>query len=82
MRPSETAVDVLYIWSLADTELSGKTADARDYLVEHLAKQTHEFTIYGKAVAAVILAHNDKRQKAAEYLESIRQYTVYTEEKG
>ncbi len=82
LRPSETAVDVLYIWSLADTELSGKTADARDYLVEHLAKQTHEFTIYGKAVAAVILSHNDKRQKAAEYLESIRQYTVYTEEKG
>ena len=49
LRPSETAVDVLYIWSLANTQLSGKTADARTYLVDHLAKQTHEFTIYGKA---------------------------------
>ena len=82
LRPSETAVDVLYIWSLANTQLSGKTADARTYLVDHLAKQTHEFTIYGKAVAAVILAKNGKQQKAAEYLESIRQYSVYQEEKG
>ena len=82
LRPSETAVDVLYIWSLANTQLSGKTADARTYLVDHLAKQTHEFTIYGKAVAAVILAKNGKQQKAAEYLESIRQYSVYQQEKG
>lgn len=82
LRPSETAVDVLYVWSLANTQLSGKTADARTYLVDHLAKQTHEFTIYGKAVAAVILAKNGKQQKAAEYLESIRQYSVYQEEKG
>ncbi len=82
LRPSETAVDVLYIWSLANTQLSGKTADARTYLVDHLAKQTHEFTIYGKAVAAIILAKNGKQQKAAEYLESIRQYSVYQEEKG
>ena len=82
LRPSETAVDVLYIWSLANTQLSGKTADARTYLVDHLAKQTHEFTIYGKAVAAIILAKNGKQQKAAEFLESIRQYSVYQEEKG
>lgn len=82
LRPSETAVDVLYIWSLANTQLSGKTADALTYLVDHLAKQTHEFTIYGKAVAAIILAKNGKQQKAAEYLESIRQYSVYQEEKG
>ena len=82
LRPSETAVDVLYIWSLANTQLSGKTADARTYLVDHLGKQTHEFTIYGKAVAAVILAKNGKQQKAAEYLESIHQYSVYQEEKG
>ena len=82
LRPSESAVDVLYIWSLAKTQLTGKAADARNYLVDHLARQTHEFTIYGKAVAAVILANNGRQQKALEYLESIRQYTVYKEETG
>ena len=82
LRPSESAVDVLYIWSLAKAQLTGKAADARNYLVDHLSRQTHEFTIYGKAVAAIILARNGKQAKAAEYLESIRQYTVYQEEKG
>jgi hypothetical protein len=82
LRPSGTAVDVLYIWSLAGTKLSGNVADARNYLVDHLARQTHEFTIYGKAVAAVILAKNGQQAKAAEYLESIRQYSVFKEEMG
>lgn len=82
LRPSETAVDVLYIWSLDGTRLTGSVADARDYLVDHLAKQTRELTIYGKAVSAVILARNNHRQKASEYLESIRQYSVSTPEAG
>ena len=47
-----------------------------------MAKQPVAFTIYGKAVAAVILAKNGYAQMGKEYLQSIREYSVFTEEMG
>ena len=78
LRPSETAVRYLYISSLRKMQLS----QDGEYLVKHLAAQTSEFTIYGKALAAVIFANNGYVQKAKEYLQSVREYTVYKEEMG
>ena len=82
LRPSETAIDWLYLTTLDGRKLSTDAAAAKTYLVSRLAKQTKEFTIYGKAYAAVILGHNGYEQKAKEYLQSIREYTVYKEETG
>lgn len=82
LRPSETAIDWLYLTTIDGRKLSADVAAAKTYLVSHLAKQTKEFTIYGKAVSAVILAKNGYEQKAKEYLQSIREYTVYKEEMG
>ena len=82
LRPSETAIDWLYLTTLDGRKLSTDVAAAKTYLVNRLAKQTKEFTIYGKAVSAVILAKNGYEQKAKEYLQSIREYTVYKEEMG
>ena len=83
LRPSETMVDYLYTLAIdKDRKLnSQQTADVK-YLVDLLEKQTTEFTIYGKAVAAVVLAKNGRQQKAAEYLQSISEYSVYKEEMG
>ena len=78
LRPSEAAVRYLYLCSLRKTALSHDG----DYLVRHIAARTSEFTIYGKAMAAVICARNGYAQKAKEYLQSIREYTVYKEETG
>lgn len=82
LRPSETAIDWLYLTTLDGRKLSADVAAAKTYLVNRLAKQTKEFTIYGKAVSSVILAKNGYEQKAKEYLQSIREYTVYKEEIG
>ena len=82
LRPSETAIDWLYLTTLDGRKLSADVAAAKTYLVNRLAKQTKEFTIYGKAVSSVILAKNGYEQKAKEYLQSIREYTVYKEEMG
>lgn len=82
LRPSETAIDWLYLTTIDGRKLSADVAAAKTYLVNRLAKQTKEFTIYGKAVSAVILAKNGYEQKAKEYLQSIREYTVYKEEIG
>lgn len=82
VRPSELAVDYLYTCALDGRELSSSAKSDRDYLIEHLAGRTRELTIYGKAVTAVILAKNKRSEKAAEYLQSIKEYSVFTEEMG
>ena len=76
VRPSECAVDYLYILALDGRKLSGTAASDVDYLVKKMENKTCEFTIYGKAQASVILAKYGKQQKAAEYLQSINEYSV------
>jgi len=81
-RPSELAVQYLYSLAIGNPKLSPTAKANRDYLVGLLSKQTKEFSIYGKAVSAIILAANGHTKKANEYLQSIQEYTVYTEEMG
>lgn len=76
--PSEAACHWLYASALAGR---GRSADM-DYLVSLLDQSTTELTIYGKAGTAVILAQYGKMSRAKTYLESIRQYSVYTDEAG
>ena len=52
-----------------------------------MSKMTGDFSIYGKARAAVVLARNSQqnaayREKAGEYLQSVNEYAVYREEMG
>lgn len=82
VRPSESAIEYLYILSLNEAKLSANDAATRDYLLKRMADRTQEFTIYGKAQAAVILAKNGYKQKAQDYLQSINEYSVYKEEMG
>ena len=58
VRPSETAIDWLYLTTIDGRKLSADVAAAKTYLVNRLSKQTKEFTIYGKAYSAIILGHN------------------------
>lgn len=81
-RPSSLAVDYLYTLSLSQPKLSSQATANKNYLVDLLAKKNKEFTIYGKAVSAIILARNGYEKKAKEYLQSINEYSVFTEEMG
>ena len=82
VRPSELAVQYLYASTLARRDIQQSAKRNFDYLISRLAAQNTEFSIYGKAVSAVVLAGNNHRKQAADLLESIRQYTVYKEEMG
>lgn len=82
LRPSELAVDYLYSIALSGRSLSSSAKSNHDYLVKLLAKKTRELTIYGKAVSAIILGKNGYTDKANTYLQSIKEYSVYTEEMG
>lgn len=81
-RPSETVINILYLNVLSHRTLSSKTQQATKYMLNLMEKRTTEFTIYGKAHTATILAGNGRTKKASEYLKSMEEYSVSTEEMG
>ena len=81
-RPSETAINILYNYAIDQRQIPEKLTGTVDYLINLFEKRSKEFTIYGKARAAVVLAYFGKTEKAAEYMQSIEEYSVATEEMG
>ena len=70
----------LYLYTSA---LAGRPRTTNiNYLVGLLAKAPTKLTIYGKANSAVILAQYGQKTRANEYLQSLKEYTVYKEETG
>lgn len=87
VNPSEQALHYLYILSMDGRKMKQNLEADKAYLLEKMSKMTSDFTIYGKARAAVVLAKNSKqtaayREKAGEYLQSVNEYAVYREEMG
>ena len=87
VSPNEQALHYLYILSMDGRKMKQNQEADKTYLLEKMSKMTGDFTIYGKARAAVVLAKNcqqnaDYREKAGEYLQSVNEYAVYREEMG
>ena len=87
VSPSEQALHYLYILSMDGRKMKQNLEQDKAYLLEKMSKMTGDFTIYGKARAAVVLAKNSQqnaayREKAGEYLQSVNEYAVYREEMG
>ena len=87
VSPSEQALHYLYILSMDGRKMKQNLEADKAYLLEKMSKMTGNFTIYGKARAAVVLAKNSQqnaayREKAGEYLQSVNEYAVYREEMG
>ena len=87
VSPSEQALHYLYILSMDGRKMKQNQEADKAYLLDKMSKMTGDFTIYGKARAAVVLAKNcqqnaDYREKAGEYLQSVNEYAVYREEMG
>ena len=80
--PSFTALRWLYICAIDGRNLSSSVKSANDYLIKLLKKEIKHQTIYEKALTAVILAKHKEGKKAAEYVQSLKEYTVFTEEMG
>ena len=87
VSPSEQALHYLYILSMDGRKMKENFERDQAYLLDKMSKMTSDFTIYGKARAAVVLAKNSQqnaayRKKAGEYLQSVNEYAVYREEMG
>ena len=82
--PSFTALRWLYICAIADDELElpNDVRSANDYLVNLLKKEIKRQTIYEKALSAVVFYKRGETKLANQYVKSLKEYTVFTEEMG
>ncbi len=80
--PSFTALRWLYLCALDGRKLPSDVQAANDYLLPLLKKDIQRQTIYEKALSAIILSKNGETRKATEYVQSLKEYTVFTEEMG
>lgn len=76
------ALQWVYVNSISDRQLSAKEKEAKDYLISHLEKMKLSQSMYAKALMSVVLAKDGQHGKAAEYVQSLKEYTVFNEEKG
>ena len=91
--PGLTTLQILYLNAISSTTPSvslpkgrsggaSLTSQLHTYLIELLQKDIRQQTMYEKALSAIILAKSGQQKKGNEYVESLKQYTVYTEEQG
>lgn len=79
--PSFKALEWLYLTTLDGRSLPDEVVRANNYLLKLLKKDIKSQSIYEKALTAVILSKNDP-QRAAEYAQSLKEWTVYREDLG
>jgi hypothetical protein len=85
--PSFKALQWLYICALDGRTLPASVQSANDYLIPLLRKDIKAQSIYEKAMTAVIWSklpnlQEKDRKKAQEYVQSLKEFTVYREEMG
>ena len=80
--PSFKALQYLYICALDGRELPKDVRAANEYLIAKMKKDIKNQTIYEKALSAIILQKIGEKKRSAEYAQSLKEYTVFTEEKG
>ena len=78
--PSEQALRYLYICAL-DSRLP-IDKEVNTFLIEKLAAGTNRLTVYGKALAAIVLHRSGWTDKAREFLASLMEYSVTADGMG
>lgn len=76
------ALQFLYINTLSGRTLTAKEKDAAKYFMDYLIKKKETQSLYAKALMSIVLAGQGRMQEAREYVQSLKEYTVMTEDMG
>lgn len=80
--PGLTALQWLYIHALDGGRTEGSVQQSVNYLMPLLKREVKSQSIYEKALSAIVLKMNGEQGKAAEYVRSLKEYTVFSEQMG
>ncbi len=82
INPSESTLRYLYISSLISRPLSAEVKAMQNEYLDKAEKMVRDMTIYGRANIACALAAADRKQSTHDFVQSLREYTVYKPELG
>ena len=77
-----TAIQYLYLCTLAPTQPTGKAQEARDFYLAHLNVEHKNLSIADKARAVLILSHYKRQASAQEFYNSVKEHSTTTDELG
>lgn len=80
--PGTDMLQYLYMNAISGRTLPASARTASDYLISLLKKDIGSQTIHDKALTAIILARHGETARSREYVRSLKEYSVYTEEMG
>jgi hypothetical protein len=80
--PAFNSLHYLYLCALDGRKLPSDVTDANEYLISLMTKEIKNQSIYEKALSSIILHKNGNSAKAKEYAQSLKEYSVMTEEMG
>lgn len=80
--PGITALQYLYAVTLDGRKQPAPVQSACDYLIGLLKRDICGQSIYEKALTAIILARHGDITKGREYVKSLKEYSVYTDDMG
>lgn len=80
--PGGITLQYLYACAISDYKPDSETRQANDYLINLLKKDVQKRSIFEKGLTAIILQKHGESTLAQEYVKSLKEYSVYTEEKG
>ena len=78
LSPSNQAIHYLYVCAL-DADIAAQADQTvNTYMVSRLEDRSASYTIYEKALIAVIMQQQGKKRQAAEWVQSVKEYAVAT----
>lgn len=82
VEPQEWMLHYLYISALVSPKDHKDNKETHQYLLSFLEQRKVDLSIYGKAACAVVMAREGHEERAREYLRSLKEYAVTSEEMG
>lgn len=80
--PGRLYLEYLYACSLSGMDFNKSTKDSHDYLISLLKKEIKDQTLYEKALTAMVLIWKGEKSVAAEFVKSLKEYSVFSDEMG
>ena len=80
--PGGITLQYLYTCAISNVHLTAEQKAGNDYLIALLKNDSRNRSIFEKGLAAIVFHKNGNTNEAKEFIKSLKEYSVYTDEMG